>query len=107
MMLQPVQLRFAAAVLFAAAGICLTAASAFAFTQQFLQPGGDGKSTFADPDNNVTNSGQGAHPLGPNGPVVQFGVQQGPGTTTFGRFQGDGSNAPPPDPYYRLLGNGN
>ena len=107
MMLRLMQLRFAAVALFAAAAVLLTAVSAWAFTKESLQPGGNGNSTFTDPDNRVPNPGQGAQPLGPNGPVVQFGVQQGPATTTFGRFQGDGYNAPPPDPYFRSLGNGN
>jgi len=50
--------------------------------------------------------GRGAQPFGTNGPVVQFGAQQGP-LTPFGRFQGNGYNAPPPDPYSRPPGNGN
>jgi hypothetical protein len=104
------QLRFAAIVLIAAAVVSLTAASAWAFSQENLQPGGTGNSTFADPDDQFTNSTQGAHPFGPNGPVVQFGVQQGP-LTPYGRLDGNGyTTSPPdhlPDPYYRPLGNGN
>ena len=99
-------MQIAAIALFAVAVVSSTAASAWAFSQETLRPGGDGSSTFTDPDNQVTNSRQGAQPFGPNGPVVQFGVQQGP-LTSFGRFQGNGDNAPPPDPYSHPLGNGN
>jgi hypothetical protein len=107
--------RFAAVALFAAAAVSLTAAPASAFTQQLLQPGGSTGATLADPDNQLTNSGQGqdqdqsqgVKPLGQNGPVVQFGVQQGP-VSTFGGFGGSGFNAAsPPDPYYGGLNNRN
>ena len=99
--------RFRTVVFFAAAVVPFTAASASAFTLEAVRPAVDGNSTFADPDNHVTNSGQGVKPLGPNGPVVQFGVQQGP-AGSFGRFQGNGYNAsPPPDPYYGSLSNRN
>ena len=94
---------FAAVALFAAAAVALSAAPASAFTQELLQPGGSTGATLADPDNQLPSSSQGqsqgVKPLGQNGPVVQFGVQQGPGS--FGRFGGSGFNAaPPPDPYY-------
>jgi hypothetical protein len=102
-MLRSMRLRFAAVVLLAAGAVSLTAASAWAFSQQYVSPSGNGNSTFTDPDDQVTNSTQGAHPFGLNGPTVQFGAQQGPLTTTFGHFQGDGYNATPPDPYYRPL----
>jgi hypothetical protein len=106
-MLRLMQVRFATLALFAVAAVSLTAASAWAFTQENLSTTGVGSSTFADPDNPVRNFGRGAQPFGPNGPVVQFGAQQGP-LTPFGRFQGSGfNNAPPPDPYSRPLGNGN
>jgi hypothetical protein len=103
-------IRFAAVGLFAATAVSLTAAPASAFTKEMLQSGGDSGSTFADPDNLSTSPGQGQNqtvkPLGQNGPVVQFGVQQGPGS--FGRFEGSGFNtAPPPDPYYGGLNNRN
>jgi hypothetical protein len=106
-MLRLTQLRFATLALFAVAAVSLTAVPARAFTQQNLSAGGGGSSTFADPDDQVKKFGRGAQPFGPNGPVVQFGAQQGP-LTPFGRFQGSGfNNAPPPDPYSRPLGNGN
>jgi hypothetical protein len=107
--------RFAAIALFAAATLSLTAAPASAFTKELLQPGGNTGATLADPDNQLTSSGQGQgqdqsqgmKPLGQNGPVVQFGVQQGP-VGSFGRFEGSGFNAPPPsDPYYGGLNNRN
>lgn len=101
--------QFAAVALFATALLSLTAPSARAFTQENLRAGGDGNSTFADPDDQVSNFGGGVQPLGPNGPVVQFGAQQGPLTqgpfNPFGFFQGSGPQ--PPDPYARPLGNGN
>jgi len=106
-MLRLIQPQSAMVALFAAAAISLSAVSAWAFTKEDVQPGGNSNSTFADPDSRAASPGQGAQPFGLNGPVVQFGVQQGPSTTTFGRFQGDGYHAPPPDPYFRPLGNGN
>ena len=106
-MLRLMQVQFATLPLFAVAAVSLTATSAWAFTQENLSTTGVGSSTFADPDNPARNFGRGARPFGPNGPVVQFGAQQGP-LTPFGRFQGSGfNNAPPPDPYSRPLGNGN
>ncbi len=108
--LRLMQLRFAAVVLIAAAVVSLTAASAWAFSQENVQPGGAGNATFADPDDQFTNSGQGVHPFGANGPTLQFGIHQGP-ETPFGRFEGNGYNVSPsdplPDPYYRPLNNGN
>jgi hypothetical protein len=110
MMLRLMQLRFAAVVLFAATLVSLSAASAWAFTQEYVLPGWDGKSMLVAPDKQGTDSSQGARPFGLSGPVVQFGVQQGP-LTPFGRFQGSGFNASPsnsaPDYYSRPLGNGN
>jgi hypothetical protein len=105
-MFRSTQLRFAAIALFAVAAISLTAASARAFSQENLGAGGGRNSTFADPDEQVNNFGRGAHPFGSNGPVVQFGAQQGR-LTPFGRYQGNGFNSPPPEPYSRPLGNGN
>jgi hypothetical protein len=108
MMLRLIQLRLAVGL--AAAGILsLTAASAWAFSQEVVGAGGAGNYTFTDPDNHLTdpdshNSGQSTQPFGSNGPVVQFGVQQGP-VTTFGRS--NGYNTSTPDPYYRPLVNGN
>jgi hypothetical protein len=106
MMLRLMQLRFSATVLLVVAVVSLTAASAWAFTQEFVQPGGNGNSTFTDPDDQLTNPSQGARPFGPSGPVVQFGIQQGP-VTSFDHFQGNGFNASPsdslPDPYFRPL----
>jgi hypothetical protein len=91
--------------LFAAGTFLLAAASAWAFSRETVLPDG-GNYTFTDPDKQVPtpdsrNSGQSARPFGSTGPVVQFGVQQGP-LTTFG--QGNRYNTP--DPYFRPL-NGN
>ena len=99
-------LRFATVGVFAVAVVSLTAASASAFTFETVKPPGDANSSFTDPDNH-TNFGPGAQPLGPNGPTVQFGVQQG-SAGSFNRFQGSGFNAPPPpDPYYGALNSRN
>jgi hypothetical protein len=86
--------------------LSLTAASAWAFSRETVLPDG-GNYTFGDPDKQVTtpdnrNLGQGTRPFGSNGPVVQFGVQQGP-QTTFGQ----GNRYDTPDPYFRSLRNGN
>lgn len=99
-------LYFAAAL--AIAAVTLSGPAARAFTQENLNVSGDGSSRFADPDDQVKNFGQGATPFGGNGPVVQFGVQQGPGIySPFNRFQGSSINSgPAPLPYSRPLGNG-
>ncbi len=108
-MFRSMQLRFASVALIAATAVLFTAASAWAFSQQDFQPGGTANSTFGDPDDQFTNSGQGAHLFGPNGPVLQFGVQQGP-MTPLGGFRGNGYDTLPadplPDPYSHPLGNG-
>jgi hypothetical protein len=110
MMLRLTQLHVAAVAL-AIAAVSMSAPVALAFTQENLSTSGNG-SQFADPDDQVKNFGQGhgVAPFGQNGPVVQFGVQQGPGAgslySPFNRFQGGMNDGPPPDPYARPLGNG-
>ena len=107
MMLRSMHARFTAIALIAAAAVSLPVASAWAFSQENLQSGGTDSPKFADPDDQFTNSGQGAHLFGPNGPTLQFGVHQGP-VSPFGGFQdSDHDNGSPPDPYYRPLGSGN
>jgi hypothetical protein len=90
-MFQLTQLRLTACALFAVAAVLLTAASVQAFTLEDLRAGGGGNSNFADSDNQISNFDRGAQPFGPNGPVVQFGVQQGP-STSFSRFRGNSYN---------------
>ena len=107
MMLRSMPLRFAAGALIAGAAVSLFAASASAFNQENLQSGGTGNSAaIADPDDQFTNSGQGVHPFGANGPTLQFGIQQHTGTP-FGSFQGNDRDGSPPDPYFHPPGNGN
>jgi hypothetical protein len=53
--------------------IWLATSLACAFSQENLR-GGGANSAFTDPDNQVKNFGNGAHPFGPNGPVLQFGA---------------------------------
>jgi hypothetical protein len=101
-MLRLMQLRFAAIALVAAALVSLGGVSAWAFSQENLNLGdASGNSRFADPSNQVK---QGSQPFGPGGPTLQFGARQG-GFGSMNHFQG--SNATPPDPYSRPLGNGN
>ena len=103
-MFQLTQLRFTACALFAVAVVLLTAASVQAFTLEDLRAGGGSNSNFADSDNQIRNFDRGAQPFGPNGPVVQFGVQQGP-STSFSRFRGNDFNTPAEDPYSLMLRN--
>jgi hypothetical protein len=105
-MLRLMQLRFAAVALFAATVVSLSASYASAFTQETVRPDANGNYNFTEPNNQTTNSNQGARPFGSNGPTVQFGIQQGP-ITPFGRAQGDGYNGSTPDPYFRPFGNRN
>jgi len=103
-MYRVIKSKLAVALLVSAAALSFSA-SAWAFTQETIQPYGNSNSKFADPDNQFT-TGQGAHPFGPNGPTLQFGIQQGPTGNfggNFGRFQGNsggnGGNSSPLDPY--------
>lgn len=114
MMLRSTQLHLAATVLailvLAIAAISMTAPVARAFTQENLSVNGSGNSTFADPDDQVKNFGQGVQPFGSGGPVVQFGAQQAQPYTPFSPFhgfQGGMNSGPPPQPYAMPLGNGN
>ncbi|MFZ0147316.1 MAG: hypothetical protein WA838_19405 [Xanthobacteraceae bacterium] len=59
---------------FAAAIVLLPLTSAWAFSQQSAG-GGDGNSSFADPDDQITNS-FGVRPLDSNEQPMQLGVRQ-------------------------------
>ncbi|HEV3161196.1 MAG: hypothetical protein WBO12_14100 [Xanthobacteraceae bacterium] len=59
---------------FAAAIVLLPLTSAWAFSQQSAG-GGDGNSSFADPDDQITNS-FGVRPLDSNEQSMQLGVRQ-------------------------------
>jgi len=104
MMFQLTQFRFTACALFAVATILLTASSVQAFTLEDLSSGRGSNSPLVDSDNQIRNSDRGSQPFGPNGPVVQFGVQQGP-STSFSRFRGNAFNTPAPDLYSLMLRN--
>ena len=89
---------------FAAGMIMLATASAWAFTRENVVPDG-GNYSFGDPDNKTTksdngSSSQSSRPFGSNGPVVQFGVQQGSGFGQSNRYN-------TPDPYFQPLRSGN
>jgi hypothetical protein len=102
-MLRLMRLRLARGLL-AASIVSLSVASAWAFTRENLSSGGDSNYSFDDPDKKDNrSSGPTIQPLGSNGPVVQFGVQQG-SSSSFGR--GSNYNTSPPDPYFRSLLNG-
>ena len=93
--------------LFAAGMLSFSSAPAWAFSRETVSPDG-GNYSFGDPDKQPTtsnnqSSSQATRPFGSSGPVVQFGIQQGP-MSTFGRSNGYNST---PDPYFRPLTNGN
>jgi hypothetical protein len=94
-MLRSMQLRFAAIALSAVAAVSLTTATARAFSQDNGGAGGDGNSTFADPDEqvNIFGYGAGAQPYGSNG-SVQLGTQQDR-LNAFKHFHSDGLTSPP------------
>jgi hypothetical protein len=107
MMLRVMQVRLAAG-LFAAGILSLSVASAWAFTRESVSSDG-GNYSFTDPNSKLTdpdnhNSGQSARPFS-NGPVVQFGIQQGGPFSPLTRSNGYDRSLP--DPYYRPLLNGN
>ena len=58
--------------LFAAGVLLLTSASAWAFSQQSVGPGGDGNSTFTDPDEQLTGSGEQLSELAQKRPSVRL-----------------------------------
>ncbi len=97
--------------LFAAGVLSLSAASAWAFSQQGSGSGGDSSSTFTDPDEQLTGPEQltdslkSVRPFDSNGPAMQFGVQQQGTLIPFGG--GNGYTTSAPDAYYRPLRNGN
>jgi hypothetical protein len=88
-----------------AAGILLSSgASAWAFTLQNAGAGGDGNSSFTDPDDQITNNfAQGVRPLDSNEQSMQLGVQQ---QGTFDPLWWEQS-LHGYGPYYRPLRNGN
>jgi hypothetical protein len=91
-----------ALVVAAAAAVSLIGGSpARAFTFENQSGSADGRSRFADPDDQVKNFGQGAQPFGQNGPIVQFGAQPGGAVSPFGHSPGAGfaPSPPPPQPY--------
>jgi hypothetical protein len=101
MMLRRIGLELTLAV-FAAGMLSLSAGSAWAFTRENVLPDG-GNYSFDDPDKRPTNSdsqntSQGSRPFGSNGPVVQFGIQQG-AVSTFGQS----NRYTTPDPYFQPL----
>jgi hypothetical protein len=107
MMLPGMQVRLTTG-LFAAGILSLSVASAWAFTRESVSPDG-GNYSFTDPNSKLTdpdnhNSGQSAGPFS-NGPVVQFGIQQGGPFSPLNRSNGYDRSLP--DPYYRPLLNGN
>jgi hypothetical protein len=63
--------------LIAAGILLLTAPSTWAFSLQNGGSGGEGNSSFTDPDDQITNNFlQGARPLNSNEQSMQLGVQQ-------------------------------
>jgi hypothetical protein len=111
-MIRFVRLRFAAALMIAAAIIASTTASGWAFSQQMLGPGGNGNYNFnySDPDHQATTS-QSTPPSDPNGPGFHFSIEQGQ-TGPFSGFQngnhfGNSGNATSPEYYIQPRGNGN
>jgi hypothetical protein len=99
-MLRSMQFRFAVMALFAVAAVSLTAASARAFSQESGGAGGNGNSTFADPDEqvNIFGYGAGAQPYG-SSCSAQFGTQQDR-LNALKHFQSNGLISPP-DPLSR------
>jgi hypothetical protein len=59
----------------AGSAVCFATSPACAFSQENIRGGAD-HLAFTDPDNQAKNFGSGAHPFGPNGPVLHFGTQR-------------------------------
>jgi hypothetical protein len=99
-MLRSMQFRFAVMALFAVAAVSLTTASAHAFSQESGGAGGEGNSSFADPDEqvNIFGYGAGAQPYGSSG-SAQVGTQQDR-LNALKHFQSNGLTSPP-DPLSR------
>ena len=94
----------------AAATIALTTASAWAFSQQTLGPGGNGNYNFnyTDPDHPGTSS-QSTLPSDPNSPGLHFSIEHGQ-TAPFSGFQGGnrsfGNSGDPTSPGYYIQPSG-
>jgi hypothetical protein len=103
------QHRFAAVPLIAGAIIALTTASAWAFSQQTLQPNGNYNFDYG-PLDNTAKLGESTTKSDPNSPGFHFSVESTqPGQTgSFGLHSFGGSNNSMPSDYYdRLQGKGN
>ena len=96
-MIWSTRLRCAAVALFAMAVSFAVGAWAVpfarAFTMENLSTGGN-TTRFAEPDGPANNFRRGVQPVGPGGPMVQFGAGQGQ-LTPFSRFPGSGYNSGP------------
>jgi hypothetical protein len=111
-MVRFVGLRFAAVSMIATATIASTTASGWAFSQQMLNPGGNGNYNFnySDPDHQATTS-QSAHPPDSNGPGFHFSIEghTGPssGFQSGNRSFGNSGDPTSPGYYIQPQGNGN
>ena len=105
-MVRLVRLRFAAALMIAAAMIAWTTASGWAFTQQTITPGANGNYNFnySDPDHPASGS-QSPFQSDPNSPGFHFSIEHGE-TAPFSGFQGGnhsfGNGGSPTDPGYYI-----
>ena len=99
-MLRSVKLGFGAAAL-AIAAISLAGSAASAFTLETIGGDSTGGSRYSDQSNSTSTLGTAGRLFGSGGPMVQFGVQQGP-QSPFSRTPGAAfgpSQQTPPDPY--------
>jgi hypothetical protein len=99
------RMRFAVVPFIAGAVVALTTASAWAFTQQTLNPNGNYNFDYGPLDGKAKSDGS-TDNSDPSKPGFHFSVQGGQQTSPFG-FRSLGNDNPPEPPGYRPLGNGN
>jgi hypothetical protein len=100
------RMRFAVVPFIAGAVVALTTASAWAFTQQMLNPNGNYNFDYGPLDGKA-KSGESTNNSDPNKPGFHFGIEGGQQTTSPYGFHSFGGVSPPEPPGSRPLGNGN
>jgi hypothetical protein len=99
------RMQFAVVPFIAGAMVALTTASAWAFTQQTLNPNGNYNFDYGPLDGKA-KSGESTDKSDPNSQGFHFSVQGGQQTSPFG-FRSFGNDSVPEPPGSRPLGNGN
>ena len=99
------RMRFVVVPFIAGAVVALTTASAWAFTQQTLNPNGNYNFDYGPLDDKAKSGGS-TDKSDPNSSGFHFSIQGGQQTSPYS-LHGFGDDSPPEPPGSRPLGNGN